>query len=287
MKLSAVIIAKDEEEIVENALKSVKDFDEIIFVDTGSTDQTIEIAKKYTDKIFHFEWCDDFSAARNFAIEKATGDWIYSIDCDHELISDVEKVRDEAKISEELGHKTVFVKTFSGTNDHHVAWREVFFKNDPEVKWIGAVHENLTPRATYKTALERRCGYSKNHFKDPLRNVRILENNPITTRSKFYLGRENYERRNYDEAIKWMREYLKEGKWTPEIGEAYLVVARCYWYSNRGDLAREACLNAIKTNPDFKEALVLMAEMHYEPYKHKWLRLASVAESEDVLFKRL
>ena len=78
-------------------LDSVKDADEIIICDTGSTDNTIEIAKKYTDKVYtDFTWCDDFSAARNHAKEKATGDYILSIDAD-EFCHDFSKVRESVE----------------------------------------------------------------------------------------------------------------------------------------------------------------------------------------------
>lgn len=286
MKISAVLIVKNEEDILANALESVKDFDEIIVVDTGSTDRTKEIASRYTDKIFDFPWIDDFSAARNFAIDKSTSDWCFSIDADHELLTPYEKVKEEARQADSLGTKTVLVRSFMGKDDHHVHWREVLFKKDPEVRWVGAVHENIKPTAIMKVDVERRCGYSKNHGKDPLRNIRILENNPLTTRSKFYLGRENYERKRYELAIRWMAEYLEEGKWYPEIAEAWLTIAKCNWFLNKGDTAREACLYAIKINPDFKEALLFMGNMHFSPWKEKWHKLATVATNKDVLFIR-
>ncbi|HRY91130.1 MAG TPA: glycosyltransferase, partial [Candidatus Gracilibacteria bacterium] len=76
-KISAFIIARNEQDNIARALKSLLSFcDEIILVDTGSTDKTKEIALNYTDKIFDFKWVDDFSAARNFALSKCTGDWI-------------------------------------------------------------------------------------------------------------------------------------------------------------------------------------------------------------------
>lgn len=286
MKLSAVLIVKNEEEILATALESVKGFDEIVVVDTGSTDRTKEIASRYTDKVFDFAWCDDFSKARNEAIEKATGDWCFSVDADHEVLTSPEQIKAEIEKAEAAGEKVVYVKTLMGSDDKHVHWREVLFKRDPDVRWHGAVHENIQPTAKMRVDVARRCGYSKNHGKDPYRNIRILENNPITTRSKFYLGRENFERRIYVKAIEWMNEYLKEGKWQPEITEAWLVIAKSYWYSNQGDKAREACLRAIRSNPDCKEALVLMGNMHFEPWKEKWHRLASVATNKDVLFIR-
>jgi len=286
MKLSIVLIVKNEEELLGRALQSVTGADEIIVVDTGSTDSTIAIASNYTDKIFHFPWIDDFAAARNFAIEQATGDWIYSLDADHELITPIEKVKEEAQKAEDAGHKTTLVRSFMGKDNHHVHYREVLFKNTPEVRWHGAVHEVILPAGTYKVDVERKCGYSNNHYKDPDRNLRILEKNPLSTRSKFYLGRENYEKKRYDEAIKWMTDYLTEGKWHPEIAEAHLVIARSHWFSQRGDLAREACLQAIRVNPDFKEALLFMGGIHNSPWKEKWLNLASVAKNTGVLFIR-
>lgn len=81
--LSVCIIAKNEEAHLEECLKRLIPYGfEIVLVDTGSTDRTVAITEKYTDRIFHFDWCDDFSAARNFCMEKASHDWILSIDCD-------------------------------------------------------------------------------------------------------------------------------------------------------------------------------------------------------------
>ena len=83
LPISVCIIAKNEEKYIEECLSRLEPYHyEIVLVDTGSTDRTVEIAGKYTDRIFSFTWCDDFSAARNFAISKATHDLILHIDCD-------------------------------------------------------------------------------------------------------------------------------------------------------------------------------------------------------------
>ena len=77
IQISLCMIVKNEERVLNRCLKSIADLmDEIIIVDTGSTDQTKEIARKYTENIYDFEWKDDFSAARNFAFSKATKDYI-------------------------------------------------------------------------------------------------------------------------------------------------------------------------------------------------------------------
>lgn len=85
---SICLIAKNEEKRIERCLSAASKLDaEIILVDTGSTDKTKELAAKYTDKIYDFEWCNDFSAARNFSISKASHDWILVLDCDEYIES--------------------------------------------------------------------------------------------------------------------------------------------------------------------------------------------------------
>lgn len=86
LQISVCIIARNEEQHIEECLKRIKPYHyEIVLVDTGSTDKTLEIAAKYTDKIYHFDWINDFSAAKNFAVLKASNDWILSLDCDEYL----------------------------------------------------------------------------------------------------------------------------------------------------------------------------------------------------------
>ena len=81
--LSLCMIVRNEEEVLGRCLESVKDLaDEVIIVDTGSDDRTKEIAARFTDRIFDFEWRDDFSAARNFAFSKGTKDFLMWLDAD-------------------------------------------------------------------------------------------------------------------------------------------------------------------------------------------------------------
>lgn len=84
--ISLCMIVKNEEKILRRCIDSLKGiYDEAIIVDTGSTDSTRKIAAEYTDKVFDFEWVDDFSKARNFAMSKATCDYIYMADADEVL----------------------------------------------------------------------------------------------------------------------------------------------------------------------------------------------------------
>src|SRR5262245_35181283 len=81
--LSLCMIVKNEAAHLEAALESVRGLaDEIVVADTGSVDGTREVAARFGARLLGFEWCDDFSAARNFVLEHATGDWVLSIDAD-------------------------------------------------------------------------------------------------------------------------------------------------------------------------------------------------------------
>ena len=85
-QISLAMIVRNEGERLAACLESVKDrVDEMVIVDTGSGDDTVQIAKQYTEKVYFFPWCDDFAAARNFAIEKTTHEWIVSLDADEWL----------------------------------------------------------------------------------------------------------------------------------------------------------------------------------------------------------
>jgi glycosyltransferase involved in cell wall biosynthesis len=82
-KVSLTMIVKNEQENISACLESVRDlFDEIVVVDTGSTDRTKEIAREFGAKVFDFEWVDDFAAARNEALARATGDYAFWLDAD-------------------------------------------------------------------------------------------------------------------------------------------------------------------------------------------------------------
>ena len=95
--LSLCMIVKDEEEFLPKCLESVKDVvDEMVVVDTGSTDRTVEIARAYGAKVYHHPWQDSFSEARNYGLQFATGDWILQLDADEEL------AREDAPILKEI-----------------------------------------------------------------------------------------------------------------------------------------------------------------------------------------
>ncbi len=141
------MIVKNEETILARCLDSFASlFDEIVIVDTGSNDHTKEIAAKYTDNLYDFEWIDDFSAARNFAFSKCTGDYIYSCDAD-EVLDEENKTRfaqlQEAMLPEVEIVQMKYIETGSTVLNAKSEWRPKLFKRLRPFIWIDPVHETV------------------------------------------------------------------------------------------------------------------------------------------------
>lgn len=124
MKLSVCIICKNEENTIASCLESVKWADEIILLDSGSTDNTLEIAKKYTDKIFIREDWQGFGEQRRRAEQLASNDWIFAIDCDEEVSETLknEILNTLPKCSEENVLRVNRLTYFCGQFIHHSGW---------------------------------------------------------------------------------------------------------------------------------------------------------------------
>jgi len=145
--ISLCMIVKNEEKILARCLDSIAGLmDEIIIVDTGSTDATKEIAARYTDKIYDFTWIDDFSAARNFAFSKATKEYIYSADADEVVNSEnYEKFRmlKEAMLPEiEIVQMKYGNQLQNGTvYNFDEEYRPKLFKRLRKFVWEEPIHE--------------------------------------------------------------------------------------------------------------------------------------------------
>jgi len=290
MNLSVCMIVKNEEVMLESCLKSIQNADEIVICDTGSTDKTIEIAKKYTDKVFtDYTWNDNFAEARNHANSKATGDWILVIDADETLEENgIKKIKDILKtLPDKYDSLSCNVKSVKDGMLHKFPR---VYKNSPEVKWLGAIHNHLNVNSSKSVDVTVTYGYSPAHKNDPNRALRILtkevKRNPDCVREKFYLAREYIYRKNWKKAIVWYKRYLKLSTWAKERSEAYFRMAWAYWYSQQGEKARDACLQALKINTNFREAIELMAEMSGPINRKRWIEFAVGADNSKVLFDR-
>lgn len=162
--ISLCIITKNEELFLEQCLNSVKELvDEIIVVDTGSSDKTKEIAQKFTNKVYDFEWCDDFSKARNESLKYATKDWILVLDADESISKeDHKRIRSLIESTKAVGfaliHRNYINDSsaagwISSNGDEYPeskvasGWYPVpiirLFKNDINFRFNGTVHESV------------------------------------------------------------------------------------------------------------------------------------------------
>ena len=143
LRLSVCMIVMNEERFLGQCLSSVKDIaDEIIVIDTGSTDRTVEIAREHGAQVGHFEWCNDFAAARNASIAPATGDWILFLDADEELDT-IEKAALPQFLNQTQFslYRLPLINTHTGEKSKSYVPR--LFRNLPGLKFFGIVHEGV------------------------------------------------------------------------------------------------------------------------------------------------
>lgn len=214
--ISLCMIVKNEEKHLEKSLDSiVKYIKDIVIVDTGSTDKTKEIAKKYTNKVYDFKWCNDFSKVRNYSISKASNDLILVLDAD-EIILNLDKENLEKIIienREDVGR--IVRKNEYLRNNNKFIYNEhvnrIFNKN--KYQYDGLIHEQIVKKdgkeySTYNLPIViNHIGYSNDEInrKNKIsRNLQLLKESLINKGNDPYiyyqLGKSFYMDNNYNEA---------------------------------------------------------------------------------------
>lgn len=246
MTLSLSMIVKNESEVLGRALETARIYaDEIVVVDTGSTDDTVEIAKNYTDRVYTYDWCDDFAAARNFALSKCTGDYWMWLDADDRVPFSTAKSL--ARYFRKLDRGTDIVmlpyvlETDSFGKPIYSFYRERIIRNRPDFVWFGRVHEAVALHGNIV-----RAPYSVLHAKPEnratgTRNLDIYKKMisggaRLEPRELYYYARELYHNNEISAAADAFTEFIKlpNGFAANKI-DACLMSARCY--SRMGDKA--------------------------------------------------
>jgi hypothetical protein len=189
--LSVCFIARNEETNLPRAIASVRSVaDEIVVADTGSTDRTVQLAKDLGATVCHFPWCDDFSAARNFAINHARGDWIFWLDADEELLAEsVEEMRRSMVREEALAFfvRRQDLKRADELDYFTMMWQLRLFRRRDDLHFQGRCHPHFPPsieeiedktglNALYSTITIRHYGYIGELVPAKLRrSARLLE----------------------------------------------------------------------------------------------------------------
>ncbi len=142
VQVSLCVIARDEERFLEGCLASARPYvDEMVVVDTGSSDGTVPLARSLGAQVDHFAWCDDFAAARNHALQLARGDWILCLDADERL-----HVAPGRHLRELLPqrHQALLILLRSHP-EWTASWVCRLFRNRPELRYRGRIHETVLP----------------------------------------------------------------------------------------------------------------------------------------------
>lgn len=275
--LSICMIVKNEEKNIARCLESIKEIaDEIIIVDTGSSDKTIDICKNYNVKLINYEWNNDFSEARNVSLQHATKDYILFLDADEEIpreeLNKITKLLSKTNL--EQGYFLRLVNIINGINmGEYTVFR--LFKNDSNYRFKGKIHEQIANEIQQLNG--KNCtgtldikilhyGYDSKHTdinKKYERNISILKSYDDKEKDAYYfyvLGNEYSRITDFENAMKSYEKALKvmDMKYN-YMFYPYLIINIVKVYSNTKQFYKELkFIESVKaTTPNFKDLYFL------------------------------
>jgi glycosyltransferase involved in cell wall biosynthesis len=286
VRLSLAMIVKNEETLIGRVLDSAATVcDELIVVDTGSTDATQTIAGERGASVHEVAWRDDFATARNASFAWCTGDWILWLDADDVLPAPTQQaigalkdwLNDDVDAVAGPYHYSI---ADNGTVLLNVA-RERLIRRESGLRWEGKVHEVISMPAGRSVFVPELV---IEHRPDPQRralnvdrNVKILESEIAAghprPRTVFYYANELYDHQRWGEAAHWYREYLDADRLGgPDQYWALLYLAEASRVLGDKDALRDAATRAIAVDPSRAEAYVALARLYYE--EEQWAKAA-------------
>ncbi len=282
--ISLCMIVKNEEKFLPICLDSVKDFvDEMIIVDTGSTDRTVEIAKRYHAKVYHHIWENSFSKARNYSLQYATSEWILILDADEEIDrGDVHKLREELK--DERSNVIllpVFSKSYKGKN-LGVGNSERIFRNRLGFRYEGIVHNILRCSGPFKRGNIKvhHYGYNLDEKKMGKKFQRTstllksqIKETPEDPIPHHYLASSYLDRDMNDECIQEALEaarlfQLQNGKAQIRFLN-YYIASVAFFRKQDTENAEKFALKAIALFPDYLDAYCLLSSVYFLRKEYK------------------
>lgn len=252
--ISLCMIIKNEEKQLESCLQSVREaVDEMIVVDTGSTDASVEIAERMGAKVFHFEWIDDFAAARNYSLQQATSDYILVLDADETL--DREADLRETVASEHDVYLLRIRNRMGAAALFHYASR--LFKNGAGIRYSGRIHEQLflgDDQAVYQgqqtDLVIHHVGYDEDIYREKdkhQRNFALLKKAVEEDRSGynlFSLGLQYRANEEFEQAFRTFRESFALSHDKDYLAPLLYYMGDCAlqlsWYSEGIDIISKA-----------------------------------------------
>ena len=267
MKLSLCMISKDEEKLIGSALASIKKYvDEIILVDTGSIDQTTAIALKYGARVYHQKWEDNFAKARNFALDRAKGEWILCLDADETLENGELLAEIISKAEEDVQGIITQIFNYNSLNlpPSEKSFSIRLFRNKKFLRYSGAIHEQLNinkGKVIFSELIINHYGYipaisqSKNK---PARNLNILlkeiAENPNDSFTLYNIGCEYLRLNDYQKALNYYNQSLTNADSTSNYtSRLYKMNAICCLHLKNYSAAADVCQKGLKIYPDFPD----------------------------------
>jgi glycosyltransferase involved in cell wall biosynthesis len=282
------MIVKNEELTLGRVLEAASTFcDELIVVDTGSTDRTIEIARQAGARVEHFDWVDDFAAARNYSFSFATKDWIFWLDADDVLPP--ETLAHGVKVKEVLDTLTcdiafcpyIYAKASDGSQALKQS-RERFLRRSSNPQWIGRVHEVINKAGEafvmFPEFVVIHDTHADNMPRKQSRNIRIYEQyldiETAPLRDLYLYGGELRAVGKFKKAIAVYQKYME--KWPLDTDdlfeEPYLVLvdmAESYRRIDNPRYAIETACRAIARNPERAEGYALVGLTMFELQRYR------------------
>ena len=276
--LSLCMIVKDEEKFLPTCLESIKDHvDEIIIVDTGSTDKTVEIAEKYNTKVYHHQWENSFSKARNYSLKYATCDWIIWLDADEEVDKeDAHKLKEVIKDNTvDVIHIPVFNRPVGGKN-FSVSNLEKIFKNHIGIYFEGIVHNSLKYSGLSKNVNIRQYHYGY-HDGEGLMGKKFkrtstllkeqIKNNPENPVPHHYLAISYLDRQRHEECIQEALEAIRLFELQNSNLQlrllAYYTASVAFYRTQDMSNAEKYALKAIDFHPDYLDAHCILSSIYF------------------------
>lgn len=269
MKISACYIVKNEENNIGKSIASLQGmYDELIVVDTGSTDNTIAVAEKYGAQIYHFRWQNDFSKARNFALSKLKGDWIIFLDADNYYVGDVDIREYLVHIEKEYGDVDGLL--LPEYDEYH---RELppsrvarIFRNCEYIRYKGAIHEVISGigrNITLRFAQEIKLMHSGSHadiMPNKLRrNLNLLlediDKNGENKAYYYYIAECYFGLQEYEKAIDYIRKAIASPvrHYREEANYYHILLESMRQCNYPGEEMVEIANEAIKKFPNMPE----------------------------------
>ncbi|MEG0774524.1 glycosyltransferase family 2 protein [Clostridium sp.] len=276
--ISLCMIVKDEEHCIGNCLNSVRDVvDEIIIVDTGSMDKTKEIVKEYTEKIYDFQWINDFSAARNYSFNLATCEYILWLDADDVILEEDRSKLKQLKntLDKSIDYvNMIYDITFNKEGKCSLSTlRERLVKNFQGFYWDCFMHEKLNVWGEGKY-VDIHVTHKKNHHENK-RNLENFQNKMkegyfFNTRESYFYGSELFLGGYYDDAIRVLEDFTnKDYNNNFEKINALLMLSDCYDTKQEYKKAIDCCFKTFSHDIPKVDVLYKIANLFQRLKKYQ------------------